>query len=67
MQFNSGEDGKIVQDEEASSSDEEQPEEENDIDEVTGYHFLECTALFTAYLYVNSGKILWEYECISAN
>jgi hypothetical protein len=32
-------------------------EEEDDVDELMGYHFLGCTTLFVAYVYVNSGLI----------
>ena len=30
-------------------------EEEEELDEVMGYHFVNCTTLFVAYIYVNSG------------
>lgn len=38
------------------ANEEEQEEEEDDLDEVIGYHFMECTTLFVAYIYVNSGN-----------
>jgi hypothetical protein len=34
-------------------------EEEEDVDELMGYHFLGCTTLFAAYVYVNSGLIFF--------
>lgn len=45
------------EDEEEEGDEEEEAGEEEDIDEVTGYHFVDCAALFVAYVYVNSGKI----------
>ena len=32
-------------------------EEDEEVDEVIGYQFMECTALFAAYVYVNSGTL----------
>jgi hypothetical protein len=37
-------------------TEEDQEDEEDDMDEVIGYHFMECTTLFVAYIYVNSGQ-----------
>jgi hypothetical protein len=34
---------------------EQRGDEEDDLDELMGYHFLSCTTLFIAYVYVNSG------------
>ncbi len=49
------------------ANEEEQEEEEDDLDEVIGYHFMECTTLFVAYIYVNSGNLLfsvWVYPLL---
>lgn len=32
-------------------------DEEEELDEVNGYHFVNCTTLFVAYIYVNSGRL----------
>jgi hypothetical protein len=34
---------------------EQRGDDEDDVDELMGYHFLSCTTLFIAYVYVNSG------------
>jgi hypothetical protein len=49
----SGEEGHLKHDEGADESEDDEDEEE--LDEVIGYHFVSCTTLFVAYIYVNSG------------
>jgi hypothetical protein len=39
--------------------DDEGPDDD-DVDEVTGYHFVDCTTLFVSYVYVNSAAKVFE-------
>ena len=50
-------------------------DEEEEFDEVNGYHFVNCTTLFVAYIYVNSGasdsafvtttdQFNFQYQCL---
>jgi hypothetical protein len=40
----------------AAEEDEEQAlESDEEVEEVSGYHFIECTALFVSYVYITSG------------
>jgi hypothetical protein len=34
--------------------------DDDDVDEVTGYHFVDCTTLFVSYVYVNSAAKVFE-------
>jgi hypothetical protein len=36
----------------------EAEEEENDMDEILGYHFMNCSLLYIAYVYVCSGTAI---------
>jgi hypothetical protein len=45
-----------------SDSGQQKSDEDEDIDEVIGYHFMECTSLFVAYIYVNSGEY-YDFDC----
>ena len=36
-------------------------DEEEELDEVNGYHFVNCTTLFVAYIYVNSGASAFHF------
>ena len=41
-----------------SDSENEEAEEDEELDEINGYHFVNCTTLFVAYIYVNSGAFV---------
>lgn len=45
-------------------NEDEPEEEEDDLDEVIGYHFMECTTLFVSYIYVNSGTLTPSFICL---
>ncbi len=45
-------------DAEAREEEDEEASAEEEMDEITGYHFVECTTLFVAYVYVNSGVLV---------
>jgi hypothetical protein len=61
----------FTKDESASAVKVEDPDEhaaesDEEVDELMGYHFLGCTTLFVAYVYVNSGEAeLWSPNCFS--
>lgn len=40
-------------------------EDEGEIDELTGYHFVECAPLFVAYVYVNSASKVFEDRLVN--
>jgi hypothetical protein len=37
----------------------EEEAEEEEMDEVTGYHFMECATLFISYVYITSGGCIY--------
>eukprot|EP01036_Dinobryon_divergens_P027146 gene27146-35870_t len=40
-------------------------DEEEELDEVNGYHFVNCTTLFVAYIYVNSASKVFEERALN--
>lgn len=42
-------------DEEEDESSSDDDNDDDDVDEVIGYHFMSCTPLFSAYVYITSG------------
>lgn len=52
-------------DEDGNRTDDDDEEDEHELDEVIGYHFMACTTLFAAYVYVTSASKVFEDRLVN--